>query len=227
MESTMHDTLAQFLTTYSDGELINQYLAQLAHHSQQLRLHQLQQRQAQLTQHLAPLCEQLFTHAQTATGTAQLTLLRQAAELGYAPAQYQLAQHYSQQAQAELAALHWYTQAAAQDHVAALLDLGHYYQQQHSPLNAYLAFTHYQQAAQLGNAEAQYQLGCCYYHGHGVGQDYAHAVQCYNQAAEQGIAQAQYELGRCYYHGHGVGQDYARARQCKRLSKVMLKGNTG
>ncbi|MGN6843432.1 tetratricopeptide repeat protein, partial [Neisseria sp. P0021.S006] len=42
------------------------------------------------------------------------------------------------------------------------------------------------QAAEQGNAKAQFSLGKMYYKGEGVRQDYAQAVQWYRRAAEQG-----------------------------------------
>ena len=47
------------------------------------------------------------------------------------------------------------------------------------------------QAAEQGNATAQYNLGVMYDNGQGVRQDDAQAVQWYRKAAEQGHAKAQ------------------------------------
>lgn len=66
-------------------------------------------------------------------------------------------------------------------------------------------------AAEQGNADAQYNLGDCYYYGEGVAQDYAQAVYWWRQAAEQGDAMVQNKLGICYCNGQGVAQDYAQA----------------
>ena len=40
--------------------------------------------------------------------------------------------------------------------------------------------------AEKGDAEAQYQLGCCYYEGDGVEQNYEQAVYWWTKSAEQG-----------------------------------------
>ena len=56
----------------------------------------------------------------------------------------------------------------------------------------------YRKAAEQGFAEAQYNLGVCYYHGLGVEPDYSEAVKWWRQAAEQGHAEAQNNLGDCY-----------------------------
>ncbi len=69
----------------------------------------------------------------------------------------------------------------------------------------------YTQAANMGDAEAQDELGDCYALGYGVAKDYKQAVHWYTQAANQGYAAAQYMLGEGYYDGSIVAQDKARA----------------
>ena len=66
-------------------------------------------------------------------------------------------------------------------------------------------------AAELGNVDAQFTLGWCYYMGEGVEVNLYEAVKWYRKAAEQGHAEAQNNLGSCYYNGNGVEQDYAEA----------------
>ncbi len=72
-------------------------------------------------------------------------------------------------------------------------------------------FLEYKAKAEKGDANAQSNLGGCYYHGRGVEKDYAEAVKWFRKAAEQNFAEAQYNLGFCYYHGEGVEKDYAEA----------------
>ncbi len=50
------------------------------------------------------------------------------------------------------------------------------------------------EAAEQGNADAQFLLGACYYKGKGVEQDHAKAVYWFEKAAEQGYVYAQYIL---------------------------------
>ena len=66
-------------------------------------------------------------------------------------------------------------------------------------------------AAEQGNAKAQYTLGAMYYKGFGVLQDYKQALKWHQKAAEQDEVKAQYALGVMYYKGHGVLQDYKQA----------------
>ena len=62
--------------------------------------------------------------------------------------------------------------------------------------------------ADLGDADAQINLGVMYANGEGVPQDYAQAVAWYRKAADQGIAEAQNNLGVMYANGQGVPHDY-------------------
>ena len=78
-------------------------------------------------------------------------------------------------------------------------------------------------AAEQGHADAQYDLGCCYYNGEGVPRDMAKAVEWFRKAAEQGYADAQYNLGVCYYNGEGIGKDLKEAVLW--LEKAKAQGN--
>jgi TPR repeat protein len=74
----------------------------------------------------------------------------------------------------------------------------------------------FRQAAEKGNASAQYNLGVCYGMGEGVPQDMAQAAWLFRQAAEQGHANAQCGLGFCYDKGEGVPHDKAQAARLYR-----------
>ena len=52
----------------------------------------------------------------------------------------------------------------------------------------------YRRAAEQDDANAQFNLGVCYYNGTGVAKDDAEAVHWYRKAAEQGHVRAQYKL---------------------------------
>ena len=67
--------------------------------------------------------------------------------------------------------------------------------------------------AELGEAEAQKQLGSIYAKGQGVKQSYAEAAKWYRKAADQGHAGAQAALGELYEAGQGVPCDEAQAAQ--------------
>ena len=73
------------------------------------------------------------------------------------------------------------------------------------------AFEEWLPLAELGDVEAQYNLGVLYDEGAGVEQDLAVAADWYRKAAEQGFIDAQTNLGTMYYYGQGVARDYHAA----------------
>ena len=76
----------------------------------------------------------------------------------------------------------------------------------------------FRKAADLGEPNAQYNLGLCYYKGQGIKQDLEEAVKWLKKAAGQGLVFAQYNLGVCYYSGQGVKQDFKEAAKWFRLA---------
>ncbi|MCH5174897.1 MAG: sel1 repeat family protein [Prevotellaceae bacterium] len=79
--------------------------------------------------------------------------------------------------------------------------------------------------AKLGNAEAQYKLGRCYYNGEGVTPNYTEAAKWIQKAADQGFAQAQYNMGDLYLAGLGVCKDWSKAK--KWYTKAAEQGHKG
>ena len=67
------------------------------------------------------------------------------------------------------------------------------------------------QAAERGDADAQFALGVRNSEGRGVPQDDVEAARWFREAAEQDHADAQYVLGARYALGQGVPQDDAQA----------------
>ncbi len=65
--------------------------------------------------------------------------------------------------------------------------------------------------AELGDVEAQYNLGVLHDEGAGIEQDYTTAATWYRKAAERGFVDAQTNLGIMYYHGQGVALDHTEA----------------
>ena len=51
----------------------------------------------------------------------------------------------------------------------------------------------YRKAADQGDAEAQFNLGCCFLNGEGVAQNPVESQRWYQKAAAQGFAQAKRE----------------------------------
>ncbi len=63
------------------------------------------------------------------------------------------------------------------------------------------------QAAEAGDADAQYNLGVLYVNGEGTPQDFDEAYRWYHLAAEQGHPMAQAVLGGMYFFGRGILKD--------------------
>lgn len=61
------------------------------------------------------------------------------------------------------------------------------------------------------NAEAQYELGYCYFYGIGVKENRQEAIKWHQRAAENGYAKAQSLLARRYHVGKYIEQDDAKA----------------
>ncbi len=61
-------------------------------------------------------------------------------------------------------------------------------------MNKTKAVEWYQKAAEQGYAEAQYNLGVCYYNGYGVPKNRAKAVELWKKAAAQGNVRAKQVL---------------------------------
>jgi len=80
------------------------------------------------------------------------------------------------------------------------------------------AYEEWMPLAELGDAEAQYNIGVMYDEGAGRAQDLAAAVDWYRKAATQGFVDAQTNLGMMYYHGQGVARDHKEAAKWFRLA---------
>jgi TPR repeat protein len=73
------------------------------------------------------------------------------------------------------------------------------------------ALKFWRQAAQRGDAGAQYLLGLMHNWGRGVPRDYFAAVSWYHRAAEQGAAAAQTLLADMFHKGDGVPRNRVEA----------------
>ena len=74
------------------------------------------------------------------------------------------------------------------------------------------------QAAQSGQAAAQYHLGQLYRQGHGAGPNYPEAIKWLKLASAQNHAGAQADLASMHRLGQGTKQDYAEAVRLYRLA---------
>ncbi|MBD5355432.1 MAG: SEL1-like repeat protein [Bacteroides sp.] len=76
----------------------------------------------------------------------------------------------------------------------------------------------YRQAADNGNAEAQYQLGNMYFEGKGVSKYQEVALDLYYKSAEQGNINAIKKIGDMYYDGIGVDKNSPAAAEWYRVA---------
>ncbi|KAI9203621.1 uncharacterized protein BJ171DRAFT_137570 [Polychytrium aggregatum] len=138
-----------------------------------------------------------------------------AANRGNQFAQYRLGDCYTSGNGAEKnidTAQLWYQKAANQgnkDAIKALKEL-----QSQRPMESSgdgIERSEHWEAAQQGDAEAQFNLGVCYEKGRGIIQDYPKAVKWWTSAANQGHANAQYNLGICHSLGIRVARDHTKA----------------
>jgi len=74
--------------------------------------------------------------------------------------------------------------------------------------------------AELGDAEAQYNLGVLFDQGAGRDRDLATAADWYRKAAVQGFMDAQTNLGIMYLNGQGVSRDPQEAAQWFAMAAV-------
>ncbi len=106
-------------------------------------------------------------------------------------------------------AIYYGRKGALLGHAAIANEMGSIYYDVEKDMNEAVKF--YRMAAEQGNINAQNNLASCYYHGHGIPQDYEKTFEWYRKAAEQGHVDAQNNLGACYQNGYGVEQDYEKA----------------
>ncbi len=69
----------------------------------------------------------------------------------------------------------------------------------------------FRQAAEAGDADAQFEMGVLYQYGRGVPQNLSEALSFYRKAAEQGHLGAQSNLGILYASGLLIPRDYSQA----------------
>ena len=121
-------------------------------------------------------------------------------------------QHYLSQA------VSCYQRAADCGHPESLVNLALLHLQGQGQLqgklgkpNAVLAFSYFEQAAEQGLVQAQYNLASMLDQGSGCFQDQTVAFSWYNKAAQQGYTQAWQNIAVMYYRGEGVKTDKLQA----------------
>ena len=144
------------------------------------------------------------------------SLIKKAAISGDINAQYRLGNYYYERETVNdhAIAIKWWRKASDQGSEQALKKLKDVYQKK----------------AEQGNANAQYELGNCYYYGKGIPEDTTKAIGWWEKASNQGNEKAlkklvewcqkkadrgdiiaQYELGNYYYYGKGINKNQNKA----------------
>jgi TPR repeat protein len=136
-----------------------------------------------------------------------LSLMQQAAELGDAEAQHELADVF--RAENDLAAaLEWEKKAAEQGYPKAQYNLAiHYRNGLGTSVDSGQQFIWCQKAAENGFADAMHGLAVCYLHGTGTSKNFEKAIHWLEQASNAGNAGAKTRLAGAYYDGIGVPAD--------------------
>lgn len=92
-----------------------------------------------------------------------------------------------------------------------------------SLIDSHKAFLLFQEAAQMGNAEAQCCLGCCYRNGYGTQVDHQKARFWYDSSSNNGCLRALRHIAQTYINGQGVPQSYEKAVEW--YTKAAEQGN--
>lgn len=141
---------------------------------------------------------------------------RKAAEMNYAPAQYELGICFRDgiglQSNTVIAA-DWFRRSAKQEHAGAAYALGQLYAVGDGvELDIPHAVTWYIIASNGGDVRAMCTLASCYEKGEGVSTvDYDQALYWYRKAAEKNYPLAQFNIGVYYRDGKGVPKDTLEA----------------
>jgi len=135
-------------------------------------------------------------------------LCKQSAEMGFAPAQFNVAIFYYNGdgvTRDPEQVFYWMEKAARQEYLQAMIQLSKCYGMGLGTKRDDAKRTEWlEKAAKKGDVESQYLTGMAYYKGVGVVPDYEKAVVWYEKAAKGGSSEAMNELGLCHENGLGV-----------------------
>lgn len=142
---------------------------------------------------------------------AAIALLRDSANLGFAPAQYSLGNRYyfgKEVPKDGIEAVNWYRKAAeqgnadAQDALGVCLATGFGIVKDEGK-----AYEWYRKAADQGHSGGQLNAGNCLLSGKGVLKNQNEGIELIRKSADKGHPPAQYQLGLCYSFATGVAKD--------------------
>ncbi len=181
-----------------------------------------------------------------------LAELHKRAEKGDAQAQYDLGYHYYREKGHAYEAFSWWKKAAEGGHVDGQINLAWCYEtamgcsknledakkwydkaarqgsatakERLKKLEDAEHLAKLRELASQGGAQAQYDLGYCYFNGQHTDRNYRQAVLWWKKAAEQGHEFAQVNLAWCYETGTGVDANRREAR--KWYQRAAARGNS-
>ena len=160
-----------------------------------------------------------------------LVLYKQAAESGYAHAQYEMGVFYQngfgglQKDYAQ--AMYWYNKAIQQNNPTAWNNIGNMYSQGLGVVqDKAKAFECYKKASDLKSVTAPFNVAVMYEQGIGTQKDRSKAAYYYQLAFDRGCKNAALynNLGVCYMDGVGVKKDYNKAKEL--FTKAISLGST-
>lgn len=93
------------------------------------------------------------------------------------------------------------------------------------PTNMEMVARLYREAADLGNAEAQYELAMCYAFGKGVEKNQQEAARWMLMAAKQNHVRAMVDMCYAYEKGVGVPQDWKEGARWYEAAEALIQQN--
>ncbi|KAF9970297.1 hypothetical protein BGZ73_007019 [Actinomortierella ambigua] len=174
--------------------------------------------------------EELYRRVSESNGdddAQRLRHLKEAAELGYAPAQNELGWMYHKGIVVQHNDEHgyfWIRKAAKQNHAQAQFRLAYFYGTGKGvPSHPGKAFEYYLKSAENGHVDGQATVGYMFQNGVAISKDYNRAMKWSLRAAEQGSMNGQFDVGMLYENGLGVQRDANQALEWYR--KAAMKGH--
>ena len=147
---------------------------------------------------------------------------RTQAEAGDAKSQYDVGLYYLNEAKEEnhlQLAKHWLEKSAKQKYAPSLYELGHFIMMSNEENSVVHGVALMNLAAEMGNAEAQYQIGLI----HGMRGEHAEAVDLFEKAAKQEHKDAMVLLADYYENGITVPKNSGKATEL--INQAMALGS--
>lgn len=122
----------------------------------------------------------------------------------------------------------WIKLAASHNHAKAMCYLGNRLLSKLTKEDIQEAVAWYSKAAELGNADAMFNLGSIYFEGKPIGaidRDEQRSFELFTQAADLGDASSLFWIGHCYMSGEGGCEIVDAGKALSYLHKAIIKGH--